>query len=123
VSMALVNYVPWRAMDKYRSFRGMRGGVAQLAAAHGIDGDLVLVRGHRFPDYASAAVENPADLTSAATVYAWDRSADVREKVLRAYPDRRVWILEGPSITGAGYRLAAGPLAASELPAFAGVAE
>jgi hypothetical protein len=47
----------------------------------------------------------------------------VREKVLRAYPDRRVWILEGPSITGAGYRLAAGPLAASELPAFAGVAE
>lgn len=109
-AMAMVNFVPWRAIDKYHHFRGMRADVRMLAAEHHFGRDLVLVRGNREPDYASAIIGNPIDLSSDATIYAWDRDAAVRAEVLRAYPDRRVWLIDGPSITGSGYRIAAGPL-------------
>ena len=113
--LALVLFVPWRAADKYYHFRGMRADVRTIAAVHGFGDDLVLVRGKRFPDYASAFVENPIDLRGPGTIYAWDRDADTRAAVLRAYADRRVWILDGPTLTGGGFRVSAGPLPAAAL--------
>jgi len=47
-------------------------------------------------------------------VYVRDRSPEVRAQALQAYADRPVWIVEGPSITGGGYEVIAGPLPAGE---------
>jgi hypothetical protein len=58
----------------------------------------VLVRGKRHPDYHSAAVYNPIDLTAAEPIYARDLGAESRARVLDAYPNRPVWILDGPSV-------------------------
>ncbi len=102
---ATLLYVPWRALDKYHHLWGMRPDVREIATRHDLAGDLVLVRGADFPDWASAAVYNPVDLTSDETVYAWDRDPETRAALLRAYPGRRVRVIEGPSITGGGYRL------------------
>lgn len=113
-ALALAIFVPWRAVDKYHWYRGMRPDVRELAAAHGFGRDLVLVTGSRFPDFASAAAENPVDLTGPAPVYAWNRSPDVQAALLRAFADRRVWIVEGPSVTHDGFRVAAGPLTPAE---------
>lgn len=113
--MTLGTYVPWRAADKYHHYRGMRADVRELAAERGFGADLVLVRGKRFPDYASAFAENPIDLQSEATIYAWDRDLETRAAVLREYADRRVWIIDGPSVTGEGFEVTAGPVAASDL--------
>lgn len=115
VVMSLAIYVPWRAVDKYHNYRGMRPDVRQLAADHGFAGDLVLVAGARFPDYASAAILNPIDLNGGDTVYAWDRNPEVRAATLRAFQNRRVWFIEGPAITKEGYRVTAGPLQAGDL--------
>jgi hypothetical protein len=114
VIMALTTFVPWRALDKYRHFRGMRGDVPALARTHGFERDLIFVRGARHPDYASAAIQNPVDLQAAVPIYAWEKNPEVRAATIRAYPDRRVWFVDGPSVTGAGYRVAAGPLASAE---------
>lgn len=113
--MTVTTFMPWRAVDKYHNYRGMRAEIRELAQQHGFGTDLVLVRGSRFPDYASAFAQNPADLRSPATIYAWDRDAETRQQVIRAYQDRRIWLVDGPSITGSGYRIADGPLAASTL--------
>jgi 4-amino-4-deoxy-L-arabinose transferase-like glycosyltransferase len=110
VALALTIYLPWRAVDKYWHFRGMQGGAAKLVADAGVRRALVLVRGERFPDYASAAVLNPPDLRSDETIYAWDRDSDVRARLFAAYPDRPVWVLEGPSVTGSVFRLSDGPV-------------
>ena len=110
---ALVVFVPWRATDKYYHYRRMRPDVRRLAAQFGDDG-LVLVRGRRHPDYASAAIYNPLDLSARQPIYAWDRDTTARRAVLDAYPDRRVWILEGPTVTGDGFRVVAGPLSDEE---------
>jgi hypothetical protein len=115
IVIASINYVPWRAVDKYHHYRRMRPDMRMLAAEHQFGRDLVLIRGNRFPDYASAAIENPIDLSSDSTIYAWDRSLAVRAELLRAYPDRRVWFVDGPSITGSGFRVASGPLQAESL--------
>ncbi|MFQ5690919.1 MAG: ArnT family glycosyltransferase [Gemmatimonadota bacterium] len=107
---AFVTFLPWRAIDKYYHYRGMRPGIAALAHEHGFGSSLVLVRGRRHPDYASAAIYNPLDLRAATPIFAWDRDARVRRRLLAAYPDRPVYVVTGPTLTGDGYRLEAGPL-------------
>ncbi len=115
LAMTIVNYVPWRAVDKYRNYRGMSAGLRALAEEHGFAHDLVLVRGERFPDYASAIVQNPINLHGSQTIYAWDPSDAVRAETLRAFPGRRVWIVDGPTRTGSGYRVVQGPVSADAL--------
>jgi len=114
--LALATYFPWRSLDKYYHYLRMRPDVREEARSHGFGRSLVLIRGEYFPDYASAAIYNPIDLKAAAPVYAWDRDPAVRAEVLKAYADRPVWILEGPSITGAGYRIVSGPQNAGARP-------
>ncbi len=111
----LATYIPWRAADKYHHYLNMRPDISQLAAAHHFGRSLVLVRGESHPDYVSAWVFNPLDLNAAVPVYAWDRDTLLRQQVLNAYPDRPVWLVNGPSLTNGAYQLVAGPLSADEL--------
>ncbi|HEU4630947.1 MAG TPA: hypothetical protein VFS08_14450 [Gemmatimonadaceae bacterium] len=113
-AMAVIAFVPWRAVDKYHHYRGMEPGVERLAREHRFGRSLVLVRGNRHPDYASAATYNPLDLHAPQPVYAWDRDPATRAEVLRAYADRPVWIVAGPTVTGHGFQVVAGPLTARE---------
>lgn len=105
----LLTYIPWRGVDKYHNFLRMRPDVPALAAERGFGRSLVLVRGDWHPDYMSAWVYNPLDWDSAGPVYAWDRNEAVRAKVLAAYPNRPVWILDGPSRTGDGFKVVGVP--------------
>lgn len=113
--LTLINFVPWRAVDKYHNFRGMRPDVRYLAAKHDFGRSLVLVQGNQHPEYDSAFVYNPLDLRADEPVYAWDRDAATREKLLAAYADRPIWIIKSPSLTGRGFEVSAGPLSAREL--------
>jgi len=113
--LALVNYFPWRVLDKYQHYLNMRPEIRDLARRHNFGRSLVLVRGDRYPDYASAAVYNPVDLRADEPVYAWDRSPEARGEALAAYSDRPVWIVNGPSVTRAGFQVAEGPLPAATL--------
>ena len=110
-ALTLVNFVPWRAIDKYHHYLNMRPDVPALAAAHGMHNALVLIRGKEHPDYTSAATHNPLDWNPAspANLYAFDRSPESTAAVLAAYPGRPVWYVNGPSITGRGYEVVAGP--------------
>jgi hypothetical protein len=110
--LALFNYFPWRSLDKYHFYLRMRPDIRTLSQEPGFGRSLVFVRGERFPDYASAAIYNPLDLTSNAPIFVWDHDPAVRTEILNIYSDRPTWIVEGPSITHAGYRIVAGPLPA-----------
>ena len=113
--MSLVIFIPWRAVDKYHNFRGMRSDVRYLADAYGFGGSLVLIQGNKDPDYASAAIYNHIDLRANTPVYAWDRDPGTRKKLLTAYAERPVWIVKSPSLTQRGYEVIAGPLTAQDL--------
>jgi hypothetical protein len=113
--VAVVTFVPWRATDKYFRFRGMRTDVRELAATHQFGRSLVIVNGLNAPDYASAATLNPRDWTADVPLYAWNRDATTIADLRQAFPDRPLWIIDGPSRTGQqGYRLTAGPIAPGE---------
>jgi Dolichyl-phosphate-mannose-protein mannosyltransferase len=107
--MAAVNYFPWRVLDKYPKYLEMRPDIRNLAREHTFGRSLILIQGERFPDYASAAIYNPLDFNAHAPVYAWDRSPEVRARLLERYKDRPLWIVEGPSRTRAGYRVVSVP--------------
>ena len=117
--MAAGAFVPWRAADKYKNYLAMRPDIRTIAKERSFGKSLVLIRGERFPDYASAAVFNPLDLNTDtdATIYAWARDPGVAERVARAFPGRPVWLVDGPTVTGAGFRVAAGPVTTGELTA------
>lgn len=112
---ALLVFVPWRATDKYRHYRGMRPDLRAVASAPENAGGVYLIRGRRHPDYASAAIYNPIDLRGQGPIFAWDRGAKARLDLATAYPGRRFFILDGPSVGAGGYTFAAGPLTAEEL--------
>jgi hypothetical protein len=111
---ALVVFVPWRGADKYFHYRGMRPDVRTLSRDPRLTGALVLIQGERHPDWASAAAYNDVRPGSAGPVFAWDRDAEIRRELFRAYPDRPVWIVAGPSITNGAYRVTEGPVAPAD---------
>ena len=113
--LAMVTFVPWRAIDKYHHYRGMRAEIRSLAREAGFGRSLVLIQGEHWPDYHSAAVYNPPKWDADQPVYAWDQNPEVRDSLLRLYPDRPIWIVAGPSMTRGPFRLLRGPVPASDL--------
>ncbi len=111
---AAVVYTPWRSIDKYRHFRGMRPDIRALAAHDRFANGLVLINGRAVPDYASAAVYNPLDFSTNQPIYAWNRDSTVAGELRAAFPDRTVWLLDGPTVTKSGYRVVAGPVKPGE---------
>lgn len=111
---SFVTFVPWRAIDKYHHYRGMRPDVRNLATQLSFGRSLVLIEGKRHPDFASAAAYETPGLAADAPVYAWARSPEITSEATAAFPNRPVWVLEGPSITGAGYRVIRRPVAGRE---------
>ena len=112
IVLTLCVFVPWRAIDKYHDFRGMKPDIRELAGKVDFGRSLVLVEGNQHPDYDSAFIYNSLDLSGDAPVFAWDRDGVTREKLLVLYADRPVWIVRSPSLTGQNYEIAAGPISA-----------
>ena len=112
--------MPWRAVDKYYHYREHAPGHphARQLRAHSETRSLVLVRGRRHPDYASATAYNPLDLTADVPLFAWDASPEARAQALDSYADREVYFVDGPTRTGNGFRVVAGPLTAAQARSF-----
>ncbi len=114
--LGVVNLLPWRSLDKYHDYRGMRPDIRQLEAEHDFSHSLIFVQGPDWPDYASAVAFNPPRLDGdlPGPVFAHDLGADSNARVRSHYPDRPVWIIAGPSVTGRGFEVIAGPLSSND---------
>jgi hypothetical protein len=112
--MALLNFFPWRATDKYHYYRGRRPDIASLAKEYHFGRSLVLIQGDD-SDYSSAWIYNPLDLSADVPVYAWNRNSEIEAKLLMVYSDRPVWIVNGPSITHGHFKVIDGPLSPSQV--------
>ena len=111
VSSTVVSYLPWRAIDKYHHYRLMRPDVRRLAERYDFGKSLVIIRGNRHPDFGSSVTYNPIDFGEPRPVYAWERGdPEILVEAVEAYPDRKVWIVAGPTLTGRGFEVQAGPL-------------
>jgi hypothetical protein len=107
-------FMPWRSVDKYWHYRGMRPDLRLMQAQLGFGQGLILVSGREIPDYASAATLNPLDLNEPVPIYARNREAASDSAVIAAFPERPVWFVDGPSVSGGGYVVRAGPLSAAD---------
>jgi hypothetical protein len=116
--VGLINVMPWRALDKYRNYRGVRADVRKLAQEREFGRSLVFVRGEPVQEpwssleFASAFALNPPnfDPEAAGTIYVRDMGPESRERLRRYYADRPVWVVEVPEVTGSGFRVVEGPL-------------
>ena len=112
---SIIVFFPWRSVDRYFHYRYMHPGIQQLAKNHDFSNSLVLIKGERFPDYMSAAVYNDLPVHNNNPVYAWDRNKEIRMALLKSFPDKVVWLVNGPSITGSNYKLIQGPVSGKDL--------
>jgi hypothetical protein len=90
--VALTTWIPWRALDKYWGYRGMRGTSRDVVAAAELGRELVIVQGERHPDYAALAWLNPTSWDADAPVYAWARDPKTVAELLSAFASRPVRI-------------------------------
>lgn len=102
---ALMLFVPWRAIDKYHGFRSLQHGMRDLLASRDFGRSVLLVRGIERPDYASALNFSPIDPNADAPLIYWAKDDATESALRRAYADRPVVVVEGPSRTGDGYRV------------------
>lgn len=111
--ISVCNLLPWRSLGKYHNYRGITPEVRTLAREHNFGRSLVLIRGKEWPDYYSAFPLNPPrfDRDAPGPIYAMDLGPDSAARLRAYYSDRPVWILEGPSLTGSGFRIVAQPAA------------
>lgn len=114
-AVSLLNYFPWRALDKYYHYLEMQPGILQLAERHNFGKSLVLIRGEEHPDYQSAWVYNPLNFEGDAPIYAHDKNPEIRARLLQAYADRPVWTVDAPTRTNGTYKVVQGPVSAQEL--------
>ncbi len=119
LTSALFLFLPWRATNKYHHYRGMRGDLRQMASDPTFDHSLMLIQGKEMPDYESAIPYSTIDLLHG-PIFAWDRSPEVRSRLLDSFSDRTVVIVSGPSRTGGPYTVVAGPLTVGEARAYGG---
>ena len=71
-----VNYLPWRAIDKYHNYRGMRPDIRYLEKERGFGKSLVLIRGNVDPITRRHGFTIHWILSPMLTVYAWDQNLE-----------------------------------------------
>lgn len=91
----LVTVMPWRSLDKYLNYRGTSGALRRLAMEENVGRSLVIINGEDWPEFASASYLNPAVLSAdyPGPIYAVPRSPESLQRLLEAFPDRRLVIL------------------------------
>ena len=118
VALAVVGgtfvFMPWRTVDKYWHYRGMRPDIVHLAAEQKFGDGLVMITGREYPDYASAGAFNSLDLSDRVPVYVARIRPSTDSLTIAAFPDRAVWLVDGPTISRAGYVVVAGPLSTAD---------
>jgi hypothetical protein len=91
---AVLILLPWRAATKYYHYRGMSGGVADVARAKSFENALVFVRGAGdgtpFSRYSAAAVFNPRRPDGAGPIFARDLGRESRQRIECAFAGRVV---------------------------------
>lgn len=107
-----VNLLPWRSVDKYHNYRGVRSDLRALARERQFGHSLVLIRGSRWPDYAAACALNPPrfERDVPGTIYALELGPESIERLRTYYSDRTTWVVAGPSKTSAGFQIVEGPV-------------
>jgi hypothetical protein len=115
--LGVINLVPWRSLDKYHNYRGVRPDVRVLRSKYHFGRSLVFVRGPEWPDYASAIPFNPPTFgpDAAGTIYARDLGPEADARLRSYYSDRPVWVIAGPSETHGGFTVLEGPLHSQEM--------
>jgi hypothetical protein len=112
---SIVNFFPWRSVDKYHHYRDRRPDIRYIAEENNFGKSLVLIQGDQNRDYTSAAVYNPLDWNANAPIFAWDKNPEVRKELLSVYSDRPVWIVQGATLNNGSFKVRAGPLSAHKL--------
>jgi hypothetical protein len=112
-ALGTLNVVPWRALDKYYHYRGVRPELRTLAEEKQFGRSLVIVCGKLWPDMGPVAWLGSLhfERESEGTIYARDWGPESRERLRRTYANRPVWVVAGGSVTGEAARILAGPIA------------
>jgi hypothetical protein len=107
--IAVINFIPWRSLDKYYHYRGMRSDIAELAEKCGFNDSLVFVQELDKSDYPSAFIFNPVDLNSGQTIYVRDLGPEVRNQVIENFPNRSIWTVRGSEELGGNFSIVDNP--------------
>jgi hypothetical protein len=95
VAISLAVFTPWRAVAKYKDYRGYHGDFRRLAESPSLAGALVLVDVLDETEYGLAFLLNDPRGPGAGPVFAWRRDEATEARLREAFPDRSIVRMSG----------------------------
>jgi hypothetical protein len=108
--------VPWRAATKYHRYRDIGAEVASMARRYDWEHALIFLRQSERSDYQAAFNSNTPELGRGGPVYARDAGPEHRALVVKAFPDRPIWLIGRRPDGSDGLVVLEGPLEAGRNP-------
>jgi hypothetical protein len=105
VAQSLLVFVPWRSSDKYYRYIGTGPMMRDVLEAGAWPADVYVVQGESHPDYAAAMIYRAPDFVGPGPIIVYDTGTNVGSRLRQAFPNRRIWRIEGPGRTGDVYRI------------------
>ncbi len=94
-------FMPWRSIARYAHYRGFNADYRNLVETEHLTNDLVLVKAALNADFWSAFTLNDPTLPADRPIFAQDVSEESVQRLVKAWPERRVWRVSGRS-SGSG---------------------
>ena len=95
VFIALFVFIPWRAVGRYKDYRGFHADYRKLDLPAGA---LVFVKYQRNSDFWSAFIRNAPTLDEPRPIFAEDEGPEKNRKLIDAFPGRPVAYVTGRSV-------------------------
>jgi hypothetical protein len=109
VLITLVVFIPWRAVARYKDYRGFHADYVRLEKS--LDPNaLVFVKSSEIADFDSAFIRNSPRQSERHPIFAADLGAEANQKLIAAFPSRPVYYVTGRSVGDGPTRVVSGPI-------------
>jgi hypothetical protein len=109
VLITLTVFIPWRAVTRYKNYRGFHADYVRLGKS--LDpGALVFVKSSAIADFDSAFIRNSPRQSDRQPIFAADLGPDANQRLIAAFPNRPVYYVTGRSVGDGPTRVVSGPI-------------
>ena len=111
---SILVFTSWLAFNKYPNMRGYHGDYVKMSTMEEFENALIFVSSVGEPEYGSAFITLDPTFSSSKPIFALDLGAQKNARLIAAYPERKIYFVEGRNHQADRIAITRGPLNSNE---------